>query len=253
MLSLGCSYVPTTRMEYEPLGIGASPAPFALAVEPLIEDRPPRFYPSYSGRAFLAYVPLIPWIKIPYERLDESYMKAHGTREPWGLDDEHFTRKVSLAIAEDLGRSRVFREVRFVDRGESWEDADFVLGGKLRSTEFDAYASSYLLGIPGVLLWVLPLPIGRNAATVDAELELRDKTGAVVWSQRATGRAGRLFWLYTPNAKVSGEFGLEIYRYGLNSEGVDPNSLWAYHAAALRRAMSAAKESLRTALESASR
>jgi len=249
LLVSACSYVPTTRLEYEPAAAAGPRLPVSLAVEPLVEDRPPRFYPSYGGRVFLSYVPLLPWVKIPYERPEESYLKAHGKPEPWADQEEHFTRKIAESINDDLRGSAMFREVRFVDRGESWDDADLVLGGRLRSTELDVYVTSYLLGVPGVLLWILPIPIGRNAASVEIELELRDRAGAVVWSQRTRGRAGKLFWLYSSNGKVSGEFGLEIYRYGGNREGIDPNSLWAYHAGALRQAMDAIKPSLRSAVD----
>lgn len=219
-----------------------------LAVGPLRDERPPRHYPSYGGRIFLTYVPLLPWVKIPYERIDESFLKSRRIAEPWTENEEHFTRKVPQAIARDLGKSGLFRRVRFVGDGNSWREADLRLGGALRSTEFDAYVSSYMLGIPGVLLWLLPIPVGRNAATVELELELSDARGNVLWSRRAAGRSGRLFLLYSSQGELSGEFGLDIYRFGGNDHGIDPNSFWAYHADALRTAMEGAKGSLAEAL-----
>jgi hypothetical protein len=250
LLSLGCSYVPTTRVEYDPIEASAAStqSPLSLAVVPFTEDRPPRYYPSYGSRVFLTYIPLIPWVKIPYERLDESHMKAQKKPEPWETTPDHFSRKLPAAIARDLERSNLFREVRFLQDSSEADDFDLVLNGKLRNTEFDVYVSSYMLGMPGVLLWLLPIPVGRNAASVEIELELTDRSGRRLWSEKAIGRAGKFFWLCNSQGEVSGEFGLDIYRYGRNSEGIDPDSLWAYHAAALRRAMGNVKESLRRSI-----
>jgi hypothetical protein len=50
-----------------------------------------------------------------------------------------------------------------------------------------------------------------------------------------------------PPRHYPSQFG-EITRYGSNDEGIDPNSLWAYHASALRKAMGEAKVSLEEAL-----
>lgn len=219
-------------------------------MEPLREDRPARYYPSYAGRAFLTYVPLIPWIKIPFERLDESWLKSTRTPEPWAEHGEHFTHKMSMAIVEDLARSNLFRSVRLADPSGEPVEADLTLRGTLRSTQFDAYVSSYMLGAPGVLLWLLPIPVGRNAATVELELELRDRDDRIVWSARVKGRAGQLFWLYSSQANIGGEFSLEICRYKRNDHGVDRDSLWAYHSEALRRAMVDAKQSLFSQLSS---
>lgn len=246
---LGCAYVPSTRVEYaaEPIA-GAERRSLRLAVERLREERPPRHWPSYTGRLFLTYVPLLPWVKIPYERLDESFLKARGRVSDREEHDEHFTRKIAVAIAEDLRRSSLFEAVEYVDEEPVGEGFDLVLGGSLRSTQFDAYASSYMLGMPGVLLWLLPVPVGRNAATVEMELELRRPDGEILWREQVEERSGQLFLFYSPSAQVAGEFGLEVYRFRGGEHGIDEDSLWAYHADALRRAMKDVRPSLREAL-----
>lgn len=246
VLSIGCAYVPSTRLEYEPATTHSGPRlPYRVAVVPLEEDRPPRYWPSFQGRAFLSYIPLVPFFKVPYERVDESYLKAHDHPDPWEEDEEHFTRKAAQAIAHDLDRSQIFQEVRFVESAEAWPEADLVLGGKLRGSEYDVYITSYMLGMAGVLLWIIPgVPVGRSAASMDLDLELRTTSGDRVWSEHAEGRAGKIFWLYTSNAKVGSQYGLEVYRYKRNRYEIDRNSLWAYHSEALRRAMEEAKASI---------
>jgi hypothetical protein len=253
--AVGCAYVPTTRMDYTPAGPRFDAThPLVLAVEPLQEGRPPRSMPSLQGRLFATYIPLLPYIKIPYERIDEHHLLALQQRggSP-GADDVAFPVAISRAIARDLEQSGLFREVRVAHTAEAAAGADLVLGGVLRSTEFDVYATSYMLGMPGVLLWLLPIPMGSNAATVDADLALRDSGGKQVWSHHLQGRASQLYTMYNAGGgAVSSKYRLDIKRYGDNDEGIDGDSLWAFHASALRQAMVPARESLAAFLGSGS-
>lgn len=242
-VSSGCFYTGTTKLDYTPATVAARKLPVSVAVVPLEEDRPPGHYPSQLGRMFLTYVPLLPYVSIPYERLDELYERAHRERGGAFFENEHFTVKMAKAMAEDLQKSELFEEVRFVPEGTP--DADYVLTGALRKTQFDVNMTSYMLGMAGVLLWMLPIPIGSNTADVHIDLLLRDRSGATVWKYPLQGDAGRIFTLYNSGgAPVSNVFTLEIKRYGSNDKGIDPNSLWAYHADALRGGMGEAKTSL---------
>jgi TonB family protein len=70
-----------------------------------------------------------------------------------------------------------------------------------------------------------------------------------VWSHTLSGKGSRIFTLYNSGgAPISSRYSLEIKRYGSNDEGIDPVSLWAYHASALRSGMEDAKRSLATFL-----
>jgi hypothetical protein len=251
LLQTGCApwYTATRKLDYAPLGPrAAKPAPYSLAVVPFDDDRPPRYYPSETGRMFLTYIPLIPYISIPYERLDESLavtMQERGQEMP---DEEYFKMKMAEAVSRDLAESGIFREVRFVPKGTP--DTDYVLEGKLRSTEFDVNATSYMLGGPGVLLWFLPIPIGSDTADVELDLALVDRAGQTVWQHSATGHARQIFTFYNSSgAAISNQYSLEIKRYGSNDKGIDGDSLWAYHADALRSAMGDAKLSLASYME----
>lgn len=240
----GCSYVATTRLDYAPAGAaGRRPAPASLAVVPLTEGRPPRSYPSQLGRSFLTYVPLLPYVSIPYERLDESLAITRRERGWPHESNELFTSKMAAAMANDLRQSGLFEDVRFVPEGTP--DADYVLSGELTATRFDVNATSYMLGMPGVLLWLLPIPMGSNTAEVQIDLTLLDRSGRTVWEYPLRGNARKIFTLYNSGgAPVSNVFSLEITRYGSNDKGIDGDSLWAYHADALRGGMEDAKRSL---------
>ena len=252
LLGGGCSYVPTTRLDYAPIWTSTvPPVRSTLLVLRLTDDRPPRSYPSATGHMFLTYVPLIPYVSIPYERLDDSFDIATRERGIGPLpSDELFPTKMAKMIADDLRQSRLFSDVQFMP--EQTGTADYVLTGVLHSTEFDVNATSYMLGMPGVLLWLLPIPIGSNTADIAIDLMLRNSHGDAVWQFPLKGNARRTFTLYnSAGAPVSNVLSLEIKRYGSNDKGIDGDSLWAYHADALRMGMGEAKASLAAFLASA--
>jgi hypothetical protein len=242
VLSLFGCYTPTTSLRYAPASPPlASPARWKLAVHPFEDLRPPREYPCGLPRGFLTYIPLLPGVGYHFERLDETYLLNAPDADP---KQEHFTYAVARALADDLQASQMFQEVRFVEPGEEASEFDFVLGGRLLVTDSDQRITSYFLGAVGVLLWILPIPVGSHQASVSVKLALTDRDGRLVWSHSSRARARRLFNLYTPAGSPTTTLCVAIPRYGANSEGIDGDSLWAFHAEALRRAGDEAKRSL---------
>src|SRR5688572_1969184 len=73
LLLLGCQLTPTFETTYAPESarLRAAPLRGTLAVRSFEEARPPRKW-STSGKIFLLYIPLIPWVTMPFERIDES-------------------------------------------------------------------------------------------------------------------------------------------------------------------------------------
>jgi hypothetical protein len=240
----GCSYVATTRLDYSPADNPAASLPrHTVLVVPLQDERAPRSFPNAFGHLFLTYVPLIPYVTVSYERLDESLDVAkHDTGEPPLPKDELFPTKMAKAIANDLRGSELFSDVQFGPEGS--RTTDYVLTGTLRSTQFDLNATSYMLGMAGVLLWFVPIPVGSDVAEVRIDLALRDRQGNTVWQFPLQGSGRGLFTMYSPGAPISSQFNLEIDHYGSNDKGIDGDSLWAYHADALRSGMGEAKASL---------
>jgi hypothetical protein len=245
-LMTGCSYVPTRSLEYDPIPVHTSVrSDRILAVRVLREDRPERQYPGMFGRLFLTYIPLIPYVTIPYERLDESdeiHKRAKG--RPWS-DESAMTHLLMKAIARDLESTDFFSEIRLICDEPPGDDVDYVLEGSLESTAFNVYMTSYGLGIVGVVLWLVPLPIGQQEGNVEIALRLRDRSGKEVWTDRLVGEGSRIFTFYNSGgAPISSRYSLEIKRYGSNDEGIDGDSIWAYYASAMRTGMKDVKESL---------
>jgi hypothetical protein len=250
-LTLGCSYIPTTSLRYDPTPVATQVAPSAtLVVLPFEEGRGPRRYPSMQGHMFKTYIPLLPYVKIPYERLDESYLLHQENTGSRPDPDGHFTVALAKAVARDLGESGLFREVHFARLEADLSAYDYSLSGTLRSTEFDVYASSYMLGVAGVLLWLIPIPVGRDKAIVSLDLAMRDGSkGGDVWAYSGSGSADKLFTLYNSEGEsTSSPYRVSIKRYGSNRLGIDGDSLWAYHAEALRAVAQEVKTSLATYL-----
>jgi len=241
----GCAYLPNRSLAYEPVEIDAPVRPYGtLAVRALREARPPRRYPNLVGNLLLTYLPLIPYIRIPFERLDESdelHKRIHGLL--W-TDQDAFTHLFAKTIADDLDRSGLFSEVRIYGQEPITAPVDYVLEGSLESSGFDVYASSYGLGIAGLVLWYLPIPMGRQAAHVEIRLRLRNARGEEVWSEQIVGDASRIHTMYRARAPLTAGHALQIARFGKNDEGIDASSLWGYYASAIRAGMAKAKLSL---------
>src|SRR5262245_43902084 len=114
-LGSGCAHTATTTLRYDPVVVdkhGRSDA--RLAVLPLSEGRGPLYYPGLQGRLFLTYIPLLPYVHVPYERLDESYIRHRRNLGATPAPDEHFTIAMARQIAWDLEQAGLFREVVFV-------------------------------------------------------------------------------------------------------------------------------------------
>jgi hypothetical protein len=246
LIALTCAcagYTPTTSLAYRPIPVEANPrVKPRLVVKPLGEARPPRRYSSAIGPTLKLYIPLLPYVKIPYERLDEVSLQHEGAREergkPLDRETQHFTQAIASAITDDLRWSGMFSDVALLSDPAQRVDGAYVLDGELRSTELDLNRTAYMLGPVGVLLWVLPIPLGSTTADVKADLRMLDPAGKVVWQEKLEGRGSRMYTMYNSGGRpVSSVMALEIKHYGENDEGVDGDSLWAYHASAIRSGM----------------
>jgi hypothetical protein len=261
----GCQLTPTFDASYQPESsrLVASPLPGSLAVRRFDEARPPRLW-STTGKIFLLYIPLIPWVTMPFERIDESAKQISDGIEKGGrgmtlgadvqpapdYETYAYPESFARAIAGDLAASGLFAECRYVG-DESAEGAAYLLSGKVRASPLRRSATSFGLGMAGVLLWFLPIPMSKTTSAVEVDLSLVDqKSGQEIWNHRVTSDVSRYFMLYTASAMVYGRSG--AFSFNLepppSDAGVDRRSLFGWHFAALRRAMSAARQDLAATL-----
>ncbi len=267
--SIGCQLTPNFKTGYSVDPWHRPPGGTALgslAVSDFVESRPARVY-STTGKLFLTYIPLIPWVSMPYERLDESVRiqsdaiarkgrgMTLGAKQNVAPPFEEYTYPASFsrAVAEDLAESGLFSQVDHVG-GALPDDYDYVLTGRVTESPLRKSVTSFGLGMPGVLLWVLPIPMAKTTGGTTVELELRaSSTGDVVWADTIESSVHRYLTLYTSSAMIYGRGGA----FSLNLEpapsdgGVDRRSLFGWHFAALRKAMLGARPGLRAALERA--
>jgi hypothetical protein len=258
-----CQLTPTFTTGYEaPERIAEQPLDASLAVIPFEEARPPRLYTT-TGRLYLNYIPLLPWVTMPFERLDESIEKQSegiarsgpgitmGATQNVAPPFEQYTypRSFARAIAGDLSAAGTFREVRFVEQ-DATTGFDYVLSGTVRESPLRNSTTSFGLGIAGVLLWFIPVPMQKTSASVTVDLELRDaRTGEVVWSRSLESDVSRYATMYH-SALIYGRGG--AYSFNLlpppSDAKVDRSSLFSWHFEALRRAMLEARTELATKL-----
>jgi len=261
----GCQLHPTFTTGYAPSAqtLRTEPVQGRLAVRRFAEERPARVY-STSGRIFLTYIPFLPYVTMPFERIDESIritsvpIERHGVGMTLGArpdpapDFEVYTYPASFAraVAEDLAAAGLFEASEYVGEG-SVDGYRYVLTGSVRESPLERSATSFGLGMAGVLLWILPVPMAKTSAAVHVDLTLTDQTmSRVVWTRTLESRISRLFTLYTSSAMVygrSGAFSFNLEPPPSDSQ-VDRRSLFGWHFEALRRAMLDARQDLAAAL-----
>jgi hypothetical protein len=222
----------------------------ALAVRRFADQRPPRIY-STGGRAFLTYVPFIPYVPLPYERLDESARKAGEEVDAVMPPFEEYSYPASMAraIAADLQASGLFAQVAYVGEG-STAGYPFVLSGTLRASPLEKDYTSYGLGIVGVYLWLLPIPLGQTWASVTLDLAVTDTaTGQTVWQKTLTHEYAKWISLYTsgPTLVYGGRTSFDIPTLPADAP-VDRQSLFSWHFEVLRQGMQGVPEQIAAAL-----
>ena len=264
---VGCQLTATftTGYEVDRVALRAQAISSSLAVKRFEEARPPRLY-TFMGKLFMTYIPFLPYVTMPFERIDESVQiqseriatsgrgMTLGARQDVAPDFEQYVYPASIAraIAEDLDATGLFDAVVYVG-DEPAADHRYHLTGEVRASPMRVSYSSYGLGPVGVLLWFLPIPNSKTTAGVTIDLTLTDtSTGEVVWRDSIESEISRLITLYTSSAMAYGRGGAWSFNVVPPPRGsrVDRRSLFSWHFESLRRAMMEAKPSLAEALAS---
>jgi hypothetical protein len=247
----GCTIRANLNTGYRPYteALRETPLPDSLAVERFRDERPPRVY-STAGRGFLTYVPFIPYVALPFERVDESALKA-GEEANLAPPFEEFTYPVSMAraIGEDLAAGGLFRSVRYVGEGPT-DGYRYVLSGVLRASPVETDMTSYGLGIVGVYLWILPIPAGQTWTSVTLDLTLTDTTtGEPIWERTVSHEYSKWVNLYTsaPNLVYGGRSSFGFVQLPSSAQ-VDRESLFSWNFEVLRQAMAATRSEIAAAV-----
>ncbi len=261
-----CQLRPRFDLGYDvPQASRAPVSSASLLVLPFQDERCPRRY-STQGRTFLTYIPLLPYVTIPFNRVDEIVIEnsergggAFSLVSPVVQrierpEDAHFTVSFPAAIAQDLRASRLFARVEFAKERPADADFDYLLTGTLVHSEYRTALTSYCLGIAGVLLWLLPIPMCKVTGEVELDLVLQDAaTGQTVWQKRVSGSETSYRTMYGTSSMIHGTgvgaFTFQVQK-GSNDDYVNPYSLFWWSFMALRDAMEQAKPDLEVFLTS---
>ena len=262
-----CQLTPTFQAGYQAdrVSLRESPPRGSLVVRKFDDARPPRSY-SGTGKLFLLYIPLIPYVSMNFERLDESVQIQSTAIEQGGrgitlgagqnpageFESYSYPASFARAIASDLDQTGLFDGAHYFDTGAAVPER-YVLTGILRETPLRRSATSFMLGMAGVLLWLLPVPMTKTTADVSLDLTLTDQSAKqTVWQKTLRGETSRLISLYTSSAMVYGRAG--AFSFNLepppSDARVDQRSLFSWHFESLRRAMLEARPELAAALSS---
>ena len=173
------SYTPSVRASRDPL-IDKS-----VVIPPLIDAR----VNENSNMLMLYMVPLMPYGWASYQTPEGAPM--HATSGTWQFQPNEDLAK---AIAQELDNRQLFREAFF---GFRTSEADLVLRGEIRSTDYEAKMITYGLSIYGPNLWLL-LPAGTFKNELWLDLKLVDQaTEDLLWTGSLRAETGSTFWIYS--------------------------------------------------------
>ncbi len=130
-----------------------------LVVRPLEDKRGTEVREEYWAAA----IPFVPHAVTAYDR-------PETIANPEPVDEVSFdpSRDFSRAMADEIREAEIFSSVTFVDQDQPVPSSDFVLQGRLYSTQWKRRVSTYLLGPVSTLFWMVGLPLG----TIETEMEL---------------------------------------------------------------------------------
>lgn len=260
-----CNTTPNFEMGYAVPQAAPATNDLELLVLPFEDRRQPKGRDK-AGQLFILYLPLLPWWTLEYDRVDEIVADLSFGAPPTptsrleGLEfeagDLHFTRSMARSVAYDVRRSGLAAGVDYARTAPVDGDHDYVLTGVLNRTQVRQASTSYMLGMGGVLLWLLPIPMSKAAGICDLTLQIKDaESGDLLWEARALGEHDSLRTLYgTVPVKYGGNsaFAFQIYK-GSDDEFVHANSIFWWNAMALRDAMEQLRPQLREALDALGR
>jgi hypothetical protein len=168
-----------------------------VAVLPFDENRDDT---NNMAGAILSFIPLVPFGKYRYERPDAARM--FNTINEFQFDVSEDLAKAAVA---SLNNSGLFKEAYFTYGGDK-ENADLILTGSIKSTEYRGTIITYCLSVYGAFFWLLGLPVGSsyNELVVSMTLHQKDKEEPV--------------WRHEFHKEASIKQGL-YYRFGHDVKG----------------------------------
>ncbi len=252
--NLGTGYVPPPPVATEPLLRGG------LVVWAWVDQRPPR--KSEVSRFFHAvtWIPLLPVASAKYERLDEilSEMQARqqadrtlgatASAESTAASTGYtLARSLARAVAKDLRASGIADFVLFEDEAPALDHIRYELTGVLHDSTLFMTRTTYMLGpaVYALHAFMNPVYCGTTGAVVKATLTLRDRqSDQTLWQYDLDNTILRIARTTDEELVASTHNGTRFSVPVLQEPGVDPYSFFAWHFAALRQGMEAARADL---------
>lgn len=173
------------------------------------------------GSVFLAWLPLVPFGWVEYNRPDAA-------RDFITIRQFDFTPSEDLpkAAALSLRRSRLFADAFFTFGGEK-DKADFVLHGAVKSTKYLGHLWTYGLSFFGSYLWLFGLPCGNSENELVIELTLT-RQEKIIW-EHTISRSDKIWQGYYYNWGHDVQAYSELMQNIMNEAIVDMAKMFREH------------------------
>lgn len=188
-LTAGCS---TQAAFTYPIGgpidlINDSPPDLKIAVLPSKDSRETS---NNLGTWFIYLIPVVPFGWVDYNRPEAAKMFFSINEFRARVDED-----LPKAIAKHLQEAGIARNI-FFDYGGLSSSADYVLKTEILETKYHGRLISYGLSVYGPLLWFFGLPGGTSNISLVLKMDLENKNGETVWSEKIDQEWGVTQGLY---------------------------------------------------------
>ena len=169
---------------------------FSAASEPVLEKSvaviPFDDYRSSENSCLypLYLIPLMPLSWGDYERPEAASMFLSIVKY-----DITPSEDLAKATAVSLRHSNIFKDAFFTMGGEK-QNADYVLGGRIKMLKYQGKMFTYCLSVYGPIFWILGAPAGTSENRLVLELQLKNKNGKVLWDWAIDKEEWIVQWIY---------------------------------------------------------
>ncbi|TGM53744.1 hypothetical protein [Leptospira vanthielii] len=193
ILTLSCTH--TNSFIFNPSPKIEKPNRYGILVVLPLKDSRETEYIDYR---LLSFIPLVPY-GTKYSNQFEKDGGSFNFRPKFDL---------TYAIVEEIEANSLFKET-YIPYRISKAEGDYFLSIDLKKTKTKLTMTTYMIGILGIYLWILGLPMQYEEITVSLHFEIRNKQGVLIFQktyEKNDNNYGGYYYLTGLNEMINKSF-----------------------------------------------